>query len=1216
MQPSFPLKVFRREKVPKRKQPHEQFRSSAIPNNEEWQPSADRVLPSSRADWRVANMSRSEPSYRKKFIYANSTNEADETFAQCPLPCSSGDLSGICESIADWLHEISFLKGWEPIQLSQKEDVWLKWGDDDFRTINEGENAWVRREPGSHPCRVGEQVRHVRNEFVLDANHDCNFKIEAGPRFGKNQKRASVRVTAFEGRKARDTWGVLGPRVVITEADTDTVKQLADVFLKGFGDNPSWFDWWDVQIDKQKESYLKRPKFYGLPPDLDEAVAATLDWEWRRTPQGTRFESESLENSHPADAKKPVNVLWGKGNQLPWAAFEQSRNVTEDGRQRAIRFVLEPIPCRTFAPLFPFQRWEREQLKAVQKSGIDNGCPQTTVPSSLTHEQRRHYRGPMRDHLNQVHAKFVDMGFDMRRLGTLKRDMMEKSDMTFRRVFPSTATNVSTPPVPKAAPPPSQPSRTQSARPMGKQDDWGEPSMWSEEGQRALEREREEIRRQAQASSRTPTPQRAEKRWPTPETSERLPNPPPRSRATPSPMPTPRPKRDMTPSLAPVTEVDEPPAVPTASGDVSRLQSLPKPPLDVTDEYRKRAELELRKLEAKAHPPAQPSASIAPDVHPDTAEFLRMGMFTGPLPPAKSRPPAMDPPRPQREAPGRKKDKAAEEQLEADDDENNARRVAEGLKSLDPKSPPGKFPPRPERPAPGRWDTQADLDARFAEIKVQALPESDPQQVECRVLERSDLENKVAMTSFWQPFSGHAFGMMGGFQEVRGEHFASAETAFLRTQELFGGLHSGVAAFHFHLWNTRLRKKLIRTLRLTMLDITLESGRSSERKMWMVDCQDMRPKSATRYTCDSASSATPQQTQPSTAGEPDPPASRRAPSPKQSRDPNEQRGRTLVRRGLVPRSRSMAPTEAKPDTGIVSTQAHVGFASAAMGSFGRENGFKLGWLDGLPLSQTQRIQAACTAFRGNRKIQFFVCFGCARYCSFCDNKPGLHCHKHCQAERVTGYPRCEGKQPSNELVWWESRKEFRWPWRLSNGYSARELHVDDACTTLKEGVVWVGATGKTNNPEERQSLFVTADFIREQCSMPWKHRGPYPFVVHVSNASGAKRNVPCLQTDGRVAPGTENHRVAFCEQQNDMRTKWALAHKAPQRLWDSAWNVDGGESPHSYGPDHPALLCKLKNCAAAEWCSYLWCTGWFLRNGRYEVCWSACRHMADEVVAY
>jgi hypothetical protein len=97
---------------------------------------------------------RSEPAYRKKFIYANSTNEA-ETFAQCPLPCSSGDLSGICESIADWLHEISFLKGWEPIQLSQKEDVWLKWGDDDFRTINEGENAWVRREPGSHPCLVG-----------------------------------------------------------------------------------------------------------------------------------------------------------------------------------------------------------------------------------------------------------------------------------------------------------------------------------------------------------------------------------------------------------------------------------------------------------------------------------------------------------------------------------------------------------------------------------------------------------------------------------------------------------------------------------------------------------------------------------------------------------------------------------------------------------------------------------------------------------------------------------------------------------------------------------------------------------------------------------------------------------------------------------------------------------------------------------------------------
>ena len=168
-------------------------------------------------------MSRSEPAYRKKFIYANLSplsKETDVTFAQCPLPCSSGDLSGICESIADWLHEMSFLKKWETIQLSQKEDVWLKWGDDDFRTINEGENAWVRRDPGRHPCKVDGQVREVRNEFVLDANHDCNFKIEAGPRFGKDQKRASIRVTAYEGKKARDPWGVLGPRVVITEADT------------------------------------------------------------------------------------------------------------------------------------------------------------------------------------------------------------------------------------------------------------------------------------------------------------------------------------------------------------------------------------------------------------------------------------------------------------------------------------------------------------------------------------------------------------------------------------------------------------------------------------------------------------------------------------------------------------------------------------------------------------------------------------------------------------------------------------------------------------------------------------------------------------------------------------------------------------------------------------------------------------------------------------
>ena len=185
---------------------------------------------------------------------------------------------------------------------------------------------------------------------------------------------------------------------------------------------------------------------------------------------------------------------------------------------------------------------------------------------------------------------------------------------------------------------------------------------------------------------------------------------------------------------------------------------------------------------------------------------------------------------------------------------------------------------------------------------------------------------------------------------------------------------------------------------------------------------------------------------------------------------------------------------------------------------------------------------------------------------------------------------------------------------MTNGYSARELHEDDG-RTLKPGVVWVGASG-SSHPDERQSLFVTADFIREQCSQPFGNRGPYPFVIHVSNASGRSRNVPCLQTDNRVAPGTMNHRLAFCEMQNDLRIKWDMARREPQRLWDPAWNVEGGESPHSYGRDHPALLCKRANCTAAEWCSYLWCTGWVYRNGKWEVCWSACRHMAEEVVAY
>ena len=155
-----------------------------------------------------------------------------------------------------------------------------------------------------------------------------------------------------------------------------------------------------------------------------------------------------------------------------------------------------------------------------------------------------------------------------------------------------------------------------------------------------------------------------------------------------------------------------------------------------------------------------------------------------------------------------------------------------------PPPPTAPLPPKPGRPAPGRWTTQEELDAKFAAIIVKPLPESDPKQVDITVLKRSDLENRVTLTSFWQPFSGFA-GMVPDvecFQEVRGEQFASAEMVLLKAQELFGGLHSGVAAFRFHLWNMRLRKKLVRTLRLVMLDITLETGRSAERKRSMIEC--------------------------------------------------------------------------------------------------------------------------------------------------------------------------------------------------------------------------------------------------------------------------------------------------------------------------------------------------------------------------------------------
>ena len=150
----------------------------------------------------------------------------------------------------------------------------------------------------------------------------------------------------------------------------------------------------------------------------------------------------------------------------------------------------------------------------------------------------------------------------------------------------------------------------------------------------------------------------------------------------------------MTPAMEPVQEVDEPqregfrtkPHWPVQgtlgkfAADQSPSQSLPNLPPTVTDiraePQQPAAEIRPeetgtglpKRKEAKATPPAQPSAPVAP-ADPLT-EFLRTGVYMGPIP-AK----------PQRIAPGRRKDAAAEEQLEADDEESKARVVANIFKS-------------------------------------------------------------------------------------------------------------------------------------------------------------------------------------------------------------------------------------------------------------------------------------------------------------------------------------------------------------------------------------------------------------------------------------------------------------------------------------------------------------------------------------------------------
>ena len=78
----------------------------------------------------------------------------------------------------DWLAEFSFVEMWPQPTDEIKKDVWLDGSNWDFGVPREDEGgAWVARPPSTRPMNDNGKMVHVRDEFVLLANHDCNFVI-------------------------------------------------------------------------------------------------------------------------------------------------------------------------------------------------------------------------------------------------------------------------------------------------------------------------------------------------------------------------------------------------------------------------------------------------------------------------------------------------------------------------------------------------------------------------------------------------------------------------------------------------------------------------------------------------------------------------------------------------------------------------------------------------------------------------------------------------------------------------------------------------------------------------------------------------------------------------------------------------------------------------------------------------------------------------------
>ena len=491
---------------------YQSFVLKEIPLEDEWKKKVEATLrKESVKPWQVAGMHRGELTL-ERFLFQKAAEETPQN-AELPLDVQPDQLSGFGEAVFEWLSVLTFIKGTEdpdpdmhwPLPVYEpKADVWASTAEVEsmFRTFSSDPAAMEKARKGNAEAvnakfmmppwspAMGAVVGpnddfmyEACTDLVIKPNHDVNYKIFGGPplaaidyqfhpdRMGPEYKgavrrkrieRGAVPVEIMLTAKcdgARDVWGILGPRLVVRGTRFQIVE-----FTKLFCDRELGFSgWWSRLPSQTKQAFLSRPKWYGLPPELDPHFRDVIRTAEETAQPGEEFvlgrlNEEKLVGCLPItnwftledmiNKRYPKTVVKVGGESGTTGRTTLFFNAAIDKMKFGTAFVSTIVSARKLNAAMDFEQWKDRALflKQLEKERL-----------VLNSEERKLVHQAHLNHISEYHKKlFVDeRSTHIYTPRSVRGTVTGPGRQPRESIPPSHRYMGSNPPAPRAKPPPS-----------------------------------------------------------------------------------------------------------------------------------------------------------------------------------------------------------------------------------------------------------------------------------------------------------------------------------------------------------------------------------------------------------------------------------------------------------------------------------------------------------------------------------------------------------------------------------------------------------------------------------------------------------------------------------------------------------------------------------------------------------------------------------------